>query len=85
MREAASNVSAWQRTEMLLLGPADHWEETAKQEDIRSKQLEMREWVQLALKTFSWRGMKSVQLTQAARVSHPPLPTRDLSSETPFS
>jgi hypothetical protein len=43
LREAASKVSAWPRTRMLLLGLADHWEETAKQEDIRSKQDEMRE------------------------------------------
>jgi hypothetical protein len=43
LREAASKVSVWPRAKMLLLGLADHWEERAKEEDIRSKQDEMRE------------------------------------------
>lgn len=42
-REQAKTLAEWPRTSHFLKMLADHWEESAKQEDIRAQQLEMRE------------------------------------------
>jgi hypothetical protein len=43
LRDAAKRMNSWQRTQKFLLGLADAWDESAKREDLRARQDEMRE------------------------------------------
>jgi hypothetical protein len=42
-REDASKVNAWPRTKLLLIGLAEHWKQSAEQEDRRVEEMRLRE------------------------------------------